>query len=556
MLTSGLHDVDGDERIAPAKAMVLGPVRVIPLEYPGVTCRAIDLAAPEWTRPSERHVTQLVADITAADGEAVTAWRRGHRWVPTPEAVRLDAVADPQDARLRHQGVYLITGGYGGVGLTLAEHLARTVQARLVLIGRAGLPDRADWPSYLASAGDDDRRARQIRAVQALERAGADVLPLTADVAREADVRRAIDAARARWGRIDGVIHAAGVAGGGVIQLKTREAAERVFAPKVAGTEVLAAALEGMPLDFFALCSSMTSLVGGGGQVDYCAANAYLDAFAHAHARQAGVFTVSIDWDAWKDVGMAVETGVPGELASGRAAMLARGIAPAEGAEAFLRILSRVDAPQVAVSTTPLGVLPGDDEEPAGGEETGEPGPAAAQGHERPALETEDAGPRERDRGTGRGHLGAAARDRASRPPRRLLRARGALAARHAAGGPGADGVPDRAAARGAVRRAHDRRPVGGGAGAAAPGRGGCTAAGRTRGGGVERITPGVRPPVPVGRRRPALGWSRHGDNGRLNRGFLSPAPPGTGHEHPLSRRIRTLFGGFPLGGGRVAILL
>jgi acyl carrier protein len=89
----------------------------------------------------------------------------------------------------------------------------------------------------------------------------------------------AVAEARARFGALHGVVHAAGLPGGGVVQLKSRAAAERVLAPKVRGTLALERALAGEPLDFVLLCSSINGTVGGFGQADYCAANAFLDAF-------------------------------------------------------------------------------------------------------------------------------------------------------------------------------------------------------------------------------------------------------------------------------------
>ena len=255
---------------------------------------------------------------------------------------------------MRDRGVYLITGGLGGVGLTLADYLARSVNARLVLIGRHGLPDRKEWASYLASHDDDDRVSRQIHVVDALERAGAEVTVLAADVTNVAQMRSAVQEARRRYGRLDGVIHAAGVPGGGVIQLKTSEAAAAVMAPKVAGTQALSQAVAGLELDFFVLCSSSIALFGGGGQVDYCAANNYLDAFAREYARRTGTPTISINWDGWQQVGMAVNTMVPGHMAREREELLRRSITPEEGVEAFRRILAHCTIPQIVVCTVPL----------------------------------------------------------------------------------------------------------------------------------------------------------------------------------------------------------
>ena len=97
-------------------------------------------------------------------------------------------------------------------------------------------------------------------------------------------LKRAIDQTLERFGALHGVIHSAGIAGGGLIQIKTREAANRVLAPKVHAMWALEAALGDRALDFLVLCSSTTAIIGGIGQVDYCAANAFLDAYAHYNA--------------------------------------------------------------------------------------------------------------------------------------------------------------------------------------------------------------------------------------------------------------------------------
>ena len=185
--------------------------------------------------------------------------------------------------------MYLITGGLGGVGLVLAEYLAREFKARLVLTGRRGLPPRAQWADHVAARGSAGRHVSgRIRAVEALEAAGAEVLVGAADVSTKSAMRAVVDEACARFGRIDGVIHAAGVAGGGMIQLKTPEIADAVLAPKVTGTQVLERVLAGRQLDFLMLCSSLTGVLGGVGQVDYCGANAYLDAFAAHYTATTG----------------------------------------------------------------------------------------------------------------------------------------------------------------------------------------------------------------------------------------------------------------------------
>ena len=166
-----------------------------------------------------------------------------------------------------------------------------------------------------AEAGGDDRIGRRIRSVQALEKLGAEVLVVKADSASRDDMTAAVAEARGRFGRIDGVMHAAGVAGDGVIQLKEKAVAAAVIDAKVRAALLLTELLRDAPPDFVVHFSSLAAVVGGFGQVDYCGANSGLDALAQASRAAGGVPAISINWDAWAEVGMAVETAVRPKLA-------------------------------------------------------------------------------------------------------------------------------------------------------------------------------------------------------------------------------------------------
>ena len=140
----------------------------------------------------------------------------------------------------------------------------------------------------------------------ACEAHGAEVLVLTADVAAPDQMRRAIARVRAQCGRITGVYHTAGALADGLMLLKSDENALSVLRPKVHGTIVLSEALADDPPDYMVLFSSISAVLGLEGQVDYVAANAFLDAFAHQHAADV-TRVVSANWAAWQGVGLAVK---------------------------------------------------------------------------------------------------------------------------------------------------------------------------------------------------------------------------------------------------------
>ncbi len=319
----------GGETLVPEAATLVGPGTVLGQEFPHLACRNIDVAAGEDDQSTGARVRD---ELEAADADRIVALRGPHRWVRRFEPIRVPAAAD---ARLRTRGVYLVTGGFGGIGLTLATFLASRYQARLVLVSRT--------PAAARTAE-----------IAALEAAGAEVMTGVADVTSPEALARVVREARARWGRIDGVIHAAGVAGGGLAALKTREAAARVLAPKVAGTLALEQALGDAPLDFFLVCSSLAAIAGGVGQIDYCGANAFLDAWASSRAA-AGRRAISVNWDAWQQVGMAAGTAIPEDWREVRADQLKLALTPEDGVEVFRRVLDR-DYPLVAVCTVGLDV--------------------------------------------------------------------------------------------------------------------------------------------------------------------------------------------------------
>jgi len=160
VLSNGLHEVSGEEKLWPEKATILGACKVIPQEYPHITCRAVDIAVLQPQSPQEAElIDQLMAEIVSRKRDPVVAYRQKHRWVQTFEPVRVEGAVIGTN-KLRQGGVYLITGGLGDIGLVLAEYLARSVQAKLILTGLTGLPPRDEWAQWLAK----DSAGRKLRA--------------------------------------------------------------------------------------------------------------------------------------------------------------------------------------------------------------------------------------------------------------------------------------------------------------------------------------------------------------------------------------------------------
>ncbi len=361
VISNHLHAITGQEPICPEKATLLGPCRVIVQEYATLHCRSIDILPPETGSRQEGALLDLLAaELRTAPTEQVVAFRGPARWIPSFEPMKLASRSDPVP-RLRRGGVYLITGGLGGIGLMLASHLARSLDAKLVLVGRTMLPPRHEWAQILEQQGDVNGTGWKIRQMQQIERQGTELLIVQADVTNEQEMRSVFEQTISTFGTLHGIFHTAGVPGVGLMQFKTAAMAAGVLAPKVQGTRmltrVLQAAYPALKLDFLALFSSVTSIVAGPGQVDYCAANAFLDAYASSSASCYDTI-VSIDWSEWQ--WNAWEAGLAGyDIESQHFFRTQRqhlGLTEEEGIEALMRILA-YPLHHVIVSPQPLQKL-------------------------------------------------------------------------------------------------------------------------------------------------------------------------------------------------------
>ncbi|MCA1592426.1 MAG: SDR family NAD(P)-dependent oxidoreductase, partial [Acidobacteria bacterium] len=348
VISNDMQSVTGEEILCPEKTTVLGPCAVIPQEYPGITCRSIDVTIPSsGIRTEEKLLDQLTAELTAETSDTVVAYRGRHRWTQAFESVRLEEVIE-ETAGLRQGGTYLITGGLGDIGLVLADHLARTVQAKLVLVGRSSFPEREEWGQWLAAHEDQDVVSSKIRRVRAIEELGAEVLVLSADVASYDQMQNVLMRTDERFGDLHGVIHAAGLVTEDAFQPVRqidRATCARHFQPKVHGLLVLDKVLSDRKLDFCLLTSSVSAVLGGLGFVAYAAANIFMDAFASWRSQTGSNRWISVNWDSWQLSEEDIESGsTVAELA----------MTPEEGADAFQRILAFSSVPQMVVSTGDL----------------------------------------------------------------------------------------------------------------------------------------------------------------------------------------------------------
>ncbi|MCY1077694.1 type I polyketide synthase [Archangium lansingense] len=322
LATRGARSVGKEpERVNVAQAPLWGLGQVLALEQPELRCTRVDLDGD-----ADACAHALFRELSSTAFEDQIAWRGGTRLV-----ARLARAADALAARepatlLRADGTYLITGGLGGLGLEVARWLVTHGARHLLLLGRR-------TPSAEAE-----------RTLAELRQAGAHVEPFQADVALAGDVARALARVEEAMPPLRGVFHAAGLLEDGLLLNLTEERFASVMAPKVQGTWNLHAQTRHLPLELFVLFSSATSLLGTPGQANYSAANAFMDALAHAR-RADGLPALSINWGTWTNVGLAAAQANRGERLEARGL---RGMPPDKALLALGMLLGQ-GRPQVGV---------------------------------------------------------------------------------------------------------------------------------------------------------------------------------------------------------------
>lgn len=299
--TQLLYVFHTDGQAQPQNEAINGFHKILKAESPKLRCKSVEICLDDSA--STDHVSTAILNAVsnefspASQGALAIRYSDNIRQEQTIREFDLETTRETESSSslaLKEKGVYIITGGVGGLGLIFAEFLAQTCRARLVLTGRSEL-------SF----------AREAR-LEELKQLGAEVLYISTDVSKLEDVQSLIQETKSRFGSINGIVHSAGVLRDSYIRNKTLEEMEAVFAPKLHGALHLDEETKNEDLDFFVLFSSLAALAGNAGQSDYSFANHFMDVFSRKREmlKESGERkgkTLSINWSLWADGGMQLD---------------------------------------------------------------------------------------------------------------------------------------------------------------------------------------------------------------------------------------------------------
>ncbi|MCJ8269654.1 MAG: SDR family oxidoreductase, partial [Psychrosphaera sp.] len=273
-----------DAQVSPANGAMAEYFKALMLESSKFSAKVIQGADLAHLLDECRDQTNVALEIRYSEN--------GQREVMRYQSFPMDNLSK-NSGLLKTGGVYLITGGAGGIGLTFARHLVEQYQAKVILVGRSIL--------------SDDKQAT----IDAIKQGTGEAVYLTGDAGVLADVQSVVSQIKNTFGKLNGILHSAGVARTALITNKLEADTTATLAPKVSGTLNLDLATQNEALDLFVTFSSISAVIGEAGLSDYAYANGFMDRFAVqreqlvAKGERHGK-TLSINWPVWSEGGMAL----------------------------------------------------------------------------------------------------------------------------------------------------------------------------------------------------------------------------------------------------------
>ncbi len=286
-----------EDEIAYEKSPIVGLIKTIPREMPWINCRHVDLLPDKI----EANAGRVLRELVTLTGDREVAYRNGQRWLPRLEKANF-LQEEKVEPPFKHGGMYLLSGGLGGIGVEIAKFLLQRYEARLLLVGRTPMPAAAS-----DNEGEQEHVGRErFEAYHSLQQLGGEVLYEKVDICDDVQLRRVVERAKASWRcELDGVVHLAGVYRECLLTKETRASFAATLRPKLVGTWALHQLIKDQPHSVFISFSSVTGFFGGFAVGAYASANAFLDCFVHYQRRKHSLQSYCLAWSLWDEVGIS-----------------------------------------------------------------------------------------------------------------------------------------------------------------------------------------------------------------------------------------------------------
>ena len=277
LISSDLFNIYGSEQINPKKSTVISAVKVIPQENPNISFRLIEIEKSLLVNKRTPFYELLNNELNAT--EKIVGYRGSNRWCQSFEQYPILS-SKSKDSNVKNQGTYIVVGGLGDVGYTIAGYIAQNFKSNVVIVGRSEIPSKNKRAKWLKENGTNNAISRKIARIKKLESGMANVYSMNGDSTSYDQMKRVVEKAKAKFGTVNGIFYSAGEVGAMGLNLVNNISEEQLCAhlpSKVEGLSVLQKIVKNNPMDFVMVLSSGSSILGGIGMIGYAAANQYVD---------------------------------------------------------------------------------------------------------------------------------------------------------------------------------------------------------------------------------------------------------------------------------------
>ncbi|MGG4395980.1 SDR family NAD(P)-dependent oxidoreductase [Paenibacillus thiaminolyticus] len=299
-LLNHCFQVTGDEAdVNPNHSSLFGLCKSLNRMFKNITSCCIDIDnQTDWTR--------IADEICAVSNKDIVAYRDNTRYYEGLHEAELET--DNQQLVIQDDGVYFISGGLGGIGFATAMEMAhRAKDVSLILVGRTRLPDLSEWDTIRRTSPESDV-AEKIERLRLLQAKTKHIEYHAVDIADADALQFVLQYVKTKYGRINGVIHGAGISGGITFEQLNEEHLTNILKPKVIGTYMLDHFTRDHNLDFFLMFSSISTIFSSADLPGYIAGNIYLDSYSDYRSRVYGSKSITVNWATWSEIGMAVKS--------------------------------------------------------------------------------------------------------------------------------------------------------------------------------------------------------------------------------------------------------
>ncbi|WP_299135409.1 non-ribosomal peptide synthetase/type I polyketide synthase [uncultured Tenacibaculum sp.] len=286
IISNNLFTVYGNENINPVKSGLISLSKIVTQENLNINCRLIEIDEEAYENKSSKFYKFINHELNSKD--KIVSYKGKSRWNQFFESYPIKN-SESKKSYIENNGTYIIVGGLGDVGFTIAQYILENFESNVVLVGRSEIPKEEEWKQWIKENGVDNKISKKINRLSRLKDVKGEVTVMQADSTDESQMQLLFKEVIAKNGSVDGVFYSVGDIDGesfDLVNTMTEEQMDYHLPMKIKGLNVLKRLVDQESIDFVAVMSSFTSVLGGLGMLGYAVSNQFVDSFVNKEMTQ------------------------------------------------------------------------------------------------------------------------------------------------------------------------------------------------------------------------------------------------------------------------------